>query len=58
MAGPVIEKAIPFGNIVDVIAGVFVLLILITHADAIVKLVSGVGGTLNGGLSAVKGGSK
>ena len=55
MAGPVIEKAIPFGNIVDVIAGVFVLMILLTHGDAIVKLVSGVGGALSTGLGAVKG---
>lgn len=55
MAGPVIEKAIPFGNLVDVIAGVFVLVILLTHVPQIVALVKGSGGALSDGLTAVKG---
>lgn len=55
MAGPVIEKAIPFGNLVDVIAGIFVLIILLTHAKQITDLTKGVGGALSDGLKAVKG---
>ena len=55
MAGSAVERAIPLGSIIDVIAGVVVLVILLTHADSIVKITSGVGGALTNGLNAAKG---